>query len=120
MLASQLSILILPILTYLQGVIPFICLSLLNYRIYWVIKRRRQLVNRPPQQLQQPTINGANGRPGAGNETFSSAQRKANEAQQAIVLFMIVLLFFICHTPRFIINIHEFLTLEALRQVRRL
>jgi hypothetical protein len=32
---------------------------------------------------------------------------------------MIVLLFFICHTPRFIINIHEFLTLEALRQVRQ-
>jgi hypothetical protein len=93
-------------------VIPFICLSLLNYRIYWVIKRRRQLVNRPPQQLQQPSINGR-----GGVETFSSAQRKANEAQQAIVLFMIVLLFFICHTPRFIINIHEFLTLEALRQV---
>jgi hypothetical protein len=73
-------------------VIPFICLSLLNYRIYWVIKRRRQLVNRPPQQLQQPSIHGANGRVGAATETFSSAQRKANEAQQAIVLFMIVLL----------------------------
>lgn len=26
-----------------QGIIPFICLSFLNYRIYWVMKRRSQL-----------------------------------------------------------------------------
>jgi len=30
-----------------QGVIPFACLSFFNYRIYWVMRRRRQLVNRP-------------------------------------------------------------------------
>ena len=52
-----------------QGVIPFIGLSFLNYRIYWVIRRRSQLVNRP--QIQQQ----ANG--------VSAQQKKANEAQQA-------------------------------------
>ena len=30
-----------------QGIVPFISLSFLNYRIYWVIKRRQQLKNRP-------------------------------------------------------------------------
>ena len=84
-----------------QGVIPFIGLSFLNYRIYWVIRRRSQLVNRP--QIQQQ----ANG--------VSSQQKKANEAQQAVVLFVIVLLYFLCHTPRFILNIHEFCTLDTLR-----
>ena len=84
-----------------QGIIPFVCLSFLNYRIYWVMRRRSQLVNRP--QITQQT-NGV-----------STQQKKANEAQQAVVLFVIVLLFFFCHTLRFILNIHEFLTLETLR-----
>ena len=60
--------------------------------------------------------NNAPGMRRSGSVAYSSAQRKANEAQQAIVLFIIVLLFFICHTPRFILNIHEFLTLETLRK----
>lgn len=30
-----------------QGIIPFSLLSFLNYRIYWVIRRRREMVNRP-------------------------------------------------------------------------
>ena len=34
---------------------------------------------------------------------------------QAVVLFVIVLLYFLCHTPRFILNIHEFITLDTLR-----
>ena len=45
----------------------------------------------------------------------SSAQRKANEAKQAFVLFIIVLLYFICHTPRFLINVHEFFNLDILK-----
>merc|ERR1711963_664295 len=65
------------------------------------MRRRSQLVNRP-HLTQQP--NGV-----------STQQKKANEAQQAVVLFVIVLLFFLCHTPRFILNIHEFLTLDTLR-----
>eukprot|EP00095_Tigriopus_kingsejongensis_P000754 snap_masked-scaffold273_size229271-processed-gene-1.12 protein:Tk00754 transcript:snap_masked-scaffold273_size229271-processed-gene-1.12-mRNA-1 annotation:"fmrfamide receptor" len=84
-----------------QGIIPFVLLSILNYRIYWVIKRRREMINRPASISQ--------------NVRSASAQKKANETQQAVVLFIIVLLFFICHTPRFVLNVHEFLTLESLR-----
>ncbi len=32
-----------------------------------------------------------------------------------MVLFIIVLLFFICHTPRFALYLHEFFTLDSLR-----
>ena len=90
-----------------QGIIPFVLLTILNYRIYWVIKRRRQMINRPAPAASAPA---------AATPRISSAQRKANETQQAVVLFCIVLLFFVCHTPRFVLNVHEFLTLESLRK----
>ena len=86
---------------FVQGIIPFICLIFLNYRIYWVMKRRRQLTNRPQPQTQ---VQGRN-----GGGPLTPQQKKANEAQQAVVLSVIVVLFFVCHTPRFILNIHEFL-----------
>ena len=103
-----------------QGFIPFISLSFLNYRIYWVMRRRRELINRPtPRQAATSNAESSSmvkrGGDG-GNPESSSAQRKANEAKQAFVLFIIVLLFFICHTPRFIINIHEFLNLDLLKK----
>lgn len=63
------------------------------------MKRRSQLVNRP-----QPQPNGA-----------SNQAKKANEAQQAVVLFVIVLLFFLCHSLRFILNVHELINLDVLR-----
>jgi hypothetical protein len=65
-----------------QGVIPFIGLSFLNYRIYWVIRRRSALQNRP--QIQ----NCGNG--------VASQQKKDAEAKQSLVLFVIVLLYFLC------------------------
>ena len=83
-----------------QGIIPFICLIFLNYRIYWVMKRRRQLANRPQQPAN--TL-------GATAGHMTAQQKKANEAQQAVVLSIIVVLFFVCHTPRFIVNLHEFI-----------
>ena len=99
-----------------QGLIPFVLLTILNYRIYWVIKRRREMINRPatapPPSTSVTSLNVTNQNSGR----VSSAQKKANEQKQAIVLFIIVLLFFICHTPRFVLNVHEFLTLESLRQ----
>ena len=126
-----------------QGIIPFICLSFLNYRIYWVIKRRRQLKDRPrlgssadiEEHLQvrqrlnssitlKPTSSSVmNGRDHLLQvhenplcRASFSAERKANEAKHAVILFIIVLLFFICHTPRLIINIHEFLYLDLFKR----
>lgn len=98
-----------------QGIIPFASLSFLNYRIYWVMIRRRQLINRPTPK--QPDTEGTAmiKQDGGGCAGSSSAQRKANEAKQALVLFIIVLLFFICHTPRFLINVHEFFNLDILK-----
>ncbi len=92
-----------------QGIIPFSLLSFLNYRIYWVIRRRREMVNRPSLAATTATTIQQS------NNAASVRAAKANETQQAVVLFIIVLLFFICHTPRFALNVHEFLTLEALR-----
>ena len=96
-----------------QGIVPFVLLSLLNYRIYWVIKRRREMINRPAKassgsslashqtQLSVPAAESNNGHAnGVKSHRLASAQRKASETQQAVVLFIIVLLFFICHTPR--------------------
>ena len=102
-----------------QGIIPFVSLSFLNYRIYWVMIRRRQLINRPTPK--KPTVSETEGtammkQDRKGNSENSSAQRKANEAKQAFVLFIIVLLYFICHTPRFLINLHEFFNLDLLKE----
>ena len=94
-----------------QGIIPFVSLSFLNYRIYWVMKRRQNLVNRPlvaPKPNLPPNI--------TGNALLTARQKKANEAQQAVVLFVIVLLFFLCHSLRFGLNVHEFFNLNALKQ----
>ena len=93
-----------------QGIIPFISLSFLNYRIYWVMKRRANMINRPlvsKNPSSQPHVTGAQ---------LTAQQKKANEAQQAVVLFVIVLLFFLCHALRFVINIHELFNLNALKQ----
>ena len=101
-----------------QGIIPFASLSFLNYRIYWVMVRRRQLINRPtPKQPKILETEGASmmKQDARGISESSSAQRKANEAKQAFVLFIIVLLYFICHTPRFLINVHEFFNLDILK-----
>ena len=101
-----------------QGVIPFISLSFLNYRIYWVMKRRRELINRPTPRPEANTNEEEPFYSGPNNlcRGSISAQRKANEAKQALVLFIIVFLFLICHTPRLIMNIHEFVNLDLLKQ----
>ena len=71
-----------------QGVIPFIGLSFLNYRIYWVMKRRRQLINRPAvQPLNKAAPQQLNG--AAANNNLTAQQKKANDAQQAFVLTVI-------------------------------
>ena len=97
-----------------QGIIPFVSLSFLNYRIYWVMKRRQNMVNRP---LVAPKPNNLppNNIPRGGNNAttiLTARQKKANEAQQAVVLFVIVLLFFLCHSLRFGLNVHEFFNLK--------
>lgn len=94
-----------------QGIIPFICLIFFNYRIYWVMKRRRNMTNRPLQNSNHATPAGQ----AANGNQLTSQQKKANEAQQAVVLFVIVLNFFFCHSLRFALNVHEFLTLDTLR-----
>ena len=96
-----------------QGIIPFISLSFLNYRIYWVMKRRANMINRPlvaKTSSSQPHVTGAQ---------LTAQQKKANEAQQAAVLFVIVLLFFLCHALRSLINIHELVNIDDLIQTIR-
>ncbi|TRY69587.1 hypothetical protein TCAL_05231 [Tigriopus californicus] len=78
------------------GIFPFGALTYLNFRIYTVIKRRRRMTNRP------------RGAP--------SAAQKAEEARQAIVLLVIVVLFLICHTLRIILNIHGLFSLKIVRE----
>ena len=96
-----------------QGIIPLISLSFLNYRIYWVMKRRANMINRPlvaKNPSSQPNVTGAQ---------LTAQQKKANEAQQAAVLFVIVLLFFLCHALRSVINIHELINIDDLIETIR-
>ena len=67
--------------------------------------------NRPLPMTNPQAILGQ-----AGNDNqLTNQQKKAHEAQQATVLFVIVANFFICHTLRFALNLHEFLTLDSIR-----
>ena len=121
-----------------QDIIPFLSLIFLNYRIYWVLKRRKELKNRPGNGSSMDTGNGTkkltdsqrrrqhsvaaahllnvNANEGHKTRASFSAERKENETKHAAILFFIVLLFFVCHTPRTIINIHEFINLDLLRR----
>ena len=95
----------------IQGIIPFACLIFFNYRTNWALKRRRIMRNRPLPMTNPQAILGQ-----AGNDNqLTNQQKKAHEAQQATVLFVIVANFFICHTLRFALNLHEFLTLDSIR-----
>ena len=101
-----------------HGIIPFVSLSILNYRIYSGMIRRKPFEGSQRSQIQK-SIKEAN-RNQNTNENLkqenSVSQRKANERKQAIVLFIIIFMHLICHIPRFLINLHEFFILDYLRE----
>ena len=79
------------------GVIPFITLAYLNFRIYnsmkTFIERRR-------------TLRGEN------KESKKQTNEAKNQRTQTAILFSIVVIFVICHIPRIVLNIEE-LILES-------
>ena len=70
--------------------LPFVILSYLNIRIYLQLK----------QYLHRRHYRHKHG-----------AEKQPKDIHQAIILFSIVTLFFICHLPRVILNVQEFLRL---------
>ena len=101
-----------------HGIIPFASLSFFNHRIYRVI-RRKQLTTcqstkmRPTSGTQESTSMEQDT---IKNKENSATQRKAFEKKQAFVLLSIVCMHLICHIPRFLINLHEFFSLDILRK----
>lgn len=80
----------------LLGILPFIALIVINLKIYRVLQRRRaissRLTNNPSNQLKQ------------------------RAASQAHVLFVICIVFLICHLLRVALGIHELFVIEIYRQ----
>jgi len=75
------------------GVIPLIALVYFNYQVYCAFKQRRRNM--------RGITSGTN-----------QHQQATEENRQAIILFAIVVLFFICHLFRNILSLHEALTFE--------
>ena len=99
-----------------HGIIPFVSLTILNYRIYCGMIRRNPFDVGQRSQIQK-RIKEANRNQNtkkALKQENSVSQRKANERKQAIVLFIIIFMHLICHIPRFLINLHEFFNLDFL------
>ena len=72
--------------------VPFTALTYLNCRIY----------NKLKQHIYRK----------ASRQTTQHKGDTAKELRQAIVLFVIVILFLTCHVPRVVLNIVEFVSLE--------
>ena len=96
-----------------QGIIPLLSLSVLNYRIYLVMRRRRQQTNLLTSGIQLVSESSRQSLI-KKNEIKS---KKPYEASQEFVLFIIVLCYLIFHSPRFLINLHEFFHLDIIKEI---
>ena len=107
-----------------QGIIPLFSLCVLNYRIYLVMRSRRQQISRPRSEIQFESESAGrsliqkNGiKSQKSKRPQEVAQKKPYEAQQEFVLFIIVLCYLIFHSPRFLINLHEFFHLDIIKEI---
>ncbi len=78
------------------GILPFIALIIINANIYMVLKRRQAISSR----LINPSAN----------------HLKQRAADQAHVLFVICVVFLVCHLLRVTLGIHELFVIETYRQ----
>eukprot|EP00095_Tigriopus_kingsejongensis_P007774 snap_masked-scaffold154_size301342-processed-gene-2.15 protein:Tk07774 transcript:snap_masked-scaffold154_size301342-processed-gene-2.15-mRNA-1 annotation:"GJ15814" len=83
----------------LTMILPFSLLVFYNWRIISVLRRRRRLTNRPLQA-----------------QNSRSVQLKAEEARKSYVLFAITFMFIVCHSVRFILGIHECLSVQEYQE----
>lgn len=83
----------------LTMILPFGLLVFYNWRIISVLRRRRRLTNRPLQ-----------------SQNSRSVQLKAEEARKSYVLFAITFMFIVCHSVRFILGIHECLSVQEYQE----
>ena len=98
-----------------HGIIPFVSLTFLNYRIYRGMIGRKSFDGSQRSQMQRSII-VENKNQNTKEEENSVFQRKTKEKKQARVLFIIIFMHLICHIPRFLINLHEFFILDFLRE----
>ena len=85
------------------GAIPAVLLTYLNYKIYKYLKTSRlQRASMVPRTI-----------------STSAEDRSRNEIRQTFVLFMIVILFVICHALRVILNIEFFTNLDNYYEQRK-
>ena len=93
--------------------LPLLLLCFWNFKTFSVMKRRSRLRNRPlsnaggsERRTDEQSADDIN--PFIPNVlNRKSYQAKAEEARKARVLFVIVVLFFICNIPRIVINLEE-------------
>ena len=88
------------------GAIPILCLVILNLRIFIIIKT--SLKNRERLNI---SIKGANRHDGNRKR-----RKRAEEVRQAMVLFGVVIVFFMCHILRIILDLEELISYEDLNE----
>jgi len=88
------------------GAIPIICLVILNLRIFIII--RASLKNRERLNI---SIKGAN-----RHDANCKRRKRAEEVRQAMVLFGVVIVFFMCHILRIILDLEELISYEDLNE----
>ena len=103
----------------IQGIIPIISLCFFNYRIYRVMTNRSTLMKRSTfQTLIIPEREGLSKTEANQNEITEKfdAQKKLRESKQSKVLFIIVICYLLFHSPRFLIRLHEFYSLDIFKE----
>ena len=88
------------------GAIPIICLTVLNIRIFLIIR-----ISMKNRERLNVSIRGGNRR-----NQHQKRRRRSEEIRQAMILFGVVIVFFICHILRIILDIEELISFENLNE----
>ena len=94
-------------------VVPLTTVVYLNINIALLLKRH--VDTRPQSRVGSTTARQETQSTTAPNEV---TRRERNMVQQTLMLFAIVILYLICHTPRTILNIEEFVTLNDVKMAK--
>ena len=96
-------------------VIPFVSLIYLNFNIFWSLKQHVSKLRLRRENIEvYEVLNDVD-----VEKERKIAKKEKNMIQQTLMLFAIVILFLVSHTPRTILNLEEWIYAEEYENARK-